>query len=235
MGGINVKAVIRYDGTGFHGFQRQKNTGLRTIQGVLEDKISAILQEKVKVIGATRTDAGVHAVRQVVNFRISKEVDLAKLKHSLNSLLPDDLKILHIKKVSHKFHSRYNAKSKIYKYIILNDSLPDPLRRNRVWHIPQKLDVEIMRKECKNFLGRHDFSSFAKKSSKSEKSPYCEILRCDVKKNNKEITIWIEGNRFLYNMVRRIVGYLVQKGLHKEKILPLLAPPEGLYLWKVKY
>jgi len=241
---MNIKAVIRYDGTNFHGFQKQKSTSprqqqhcLRTVQGVLEDKISTILQEKVKVIGATRTDAGVHALHQVVNFHISKkEIDLAKFKKSLNSLLPEDLKVLHLRKVPQKFHSRYDAKSKIYKYIILNDTnSPDPLRRNRVWYIPQKLDIEVMRRECKNFLGKHDFSGFAKKTSKTEKNPYCEILRCDITKNNKELTILIEGDRFLYNMVRRIVGYLVQKGLHKDKIYPLLAPPQGLYLYKVRY
>ncbi|MDD4908421.1 MAG: tRNA pseudouridine(38-40) synthase TruA [Candidatus Omnitrophica bacterium] len=245
----NLRLLIEYDGTPYCGWQTQtRNKSKKSIQEILEAVLSRILQEKIKVIGSGRTDAGVHAAGQVANFKTGSGIPLPKLRRALNSLLPDEIVIKSVKEVSLSFHSRYSAKSKRYRYTILNRPFPCALSRDFMFFYPRPLDVKLMKKAARPFVGRHDFSAF-RNADKKEASSVRTIKSLKLKKEGDRIHIDIEGDGFLYNMVRSIAGTLIEVGRGRiapgeaRKILRgkrrdlagPTAPAKGLCLVSVKY
>ncbi|MEW6615516.1 MAG: tRNA pseudouridine(38-40) synthase TruA [Thermodesulfobacteriota bacterium] len=243
----NIKLVIEYDGTNYHGWQIQPNAV--TIQETIEERLQKITQEEIRLIAAGRTDAGVHAVEQVANFPTNSRLEINNIQRGLNSLLPPDISIKEISEVEQDFHARYSAKSKIYRYVILNQRFPSPLYRNFSWFIPFKLNVKKMKKAVKCLIGKHDFSSF-KASGCNSHNPIREVYAISLDKSPKGFIIFeIEANAFLKQMVRNIVGTMVDVGNGKiggsefEEILRakdrkkagIMAPPQGLFLLKVNY
>ncbi len=242
-----IKMVLRYDGTCYHGWQRQKEE--RTIQGVIEEKIRIITGEFSTLIASGRTDAGVHALGQVCHFLTNSSIAPDAIRKGLNSLLPDDILIKEVQEAPDHFHARYSARSKVYEYRILNRPQPDPFLRLYSWHVPFQLNREVM-KECLNLLyGWHDFSSF--RSSGSENmNPIREMISAELQSIGDGILrIVFEADGFLRHMVRNIVGTLVKMGEGKgdvgafQKILEskdrqkagIKSPPQGLYLVTVRY
>jgi len=243
----NIKLIIRYDGSRYKGFQRLKDNDM-TIQGKIEDVLSKMTNESIEIIGSGRTDMGVHAYGQVANFKTNSKLSIEKMKSYLYEYLPEDIVITNLEEVEDRFHSRYNAKSKVYLYKIYNNKFHDPFLRRYTTHIPKKLDINLMREASKYFIGEHDFTSFASSKSK-KKSNVRTIYSINIKEDNGLIEIYFEGNGFLYNMVRIMTGALIDVG-HK-KISPSdiklmlenkdrtkssdTAPAKGLYLYKVSY
>ena len=243
----NIKMTIRYDGSRYKGFQRLKDNDM-TIQGKIEDVLSKMTNESIEIIGSGRTDMGVHAYGQVANFKTNSNLSIEKMQSYLYEYLPEDIVITNIKEVDERFHSRYNAKSKVYLYKIYNNKFHDPFLRRYTTHIPKKLDIELMKEASKYFIGEHDFTSFASSKSK-KKSNVRTVYSINIKEHNDLIEIYFEGNGFLYNMVRIIVGALVDVGSKRKEpqdIKTMLevkdrskssdtAPAKGLYLYKVRY
>ena len=241
--------TISYDGTAYHGWQIQKNK--ITIQEIIQKNISKILNTKTQVTGSGRTDAKVHALGQVAHFTAKKKLSLQKFKHSLNSLLPKDIRITKIKEVDFAFHARFRAKSKIYSYHILLDPIQDPFSRFYAYHLKEKLDLKLLKKATKFFIGKHDFSSFANKQLKGAaiNNPIKTIKRIDIINEKNMLILEFEGDGFLYKMVRNIVGILIDVATKKlsidliEKILKAKnrklatkpAKAHGLFLKEVKY
>jgi len=246
----NFKLVIEYDGTNYCGWQTQKNHKSKAIQETIEHILQQILQEKIHLIVSGRTDAGVHAQAQVANFQTNSKITLDKLQKGLNSLLPDDIKITRVGHVASAFHSRFSARSKTYRYLILNRTYPSALLKNRVYFFPQHLDVRTMQQEARCLVGRHDFKAFSRTGSRV-KDTVRTIKKITIKKTPRDplIIIEITANGFLYNMVRNIVGTLVEAGKGKlrrgelrkillsrdRKLAGSNAPSQGLYLLKVNY
>ncbi|MFH1593105.1 MAG: tRNA pseudouridine(38-40) synthase TruA [Candidatus Omnitrophota bacterium] len=244
----NIRLTIAYDGTRYGGWQIQKNT--RTIQGEIEEVLGGLFKERIRLIAASRTDAGVHARMQVANFIIKRTIEPKKIKAALNTNLPKDICIIDSKKVNYNFHSRYHAKSKVYKYTVYINQNDDPFRRNYYYRVPYALNMAGMKKAANAFLGKHDFKSFQAKSAHSKiKDTTRTIKRVTIKKEGLFIGIEIEANGFLYNMVRNIVGTLIEVGrgrLPKDSMKRIIdlrdrreagptAPAKGLTLFKVKY
>lgn len=242
----NLMIILEYDGTNYHGWQYQENAV--TVQGVLRKAIMKVTGENIDLIGASRTDAGVHALYQVANFKSNTKIPAEKLPYALNSVLPDDIAVVQAKDVDNSFHARYSAKRKKYKYIILNRKFPMPTMRNYCWHIGYPLNIEEMKKAASYLIGLHDFSAF-RASGSSKTSSIRMVYHLTIEKDEDFINIEIEANGFLYNMVRIIVGTLVYVGLGKikaDEVLDILesknrtkagitAPPQGLYLIKIMY
>ena len=241
-----VKLTIEYEGTAYAGWQRQPN--LTTIQAVLEEALFRISQQRITAIGAGRTDSGVHALGQVVSFQSEKPLASIKWASALNSHLPKDISVISSEQVPDDFHARFSAKGKIYEYRITLQSSRPALDRHRAWHLPYPLDTDAMRQAMAEFLGTHDFTSFRGQRSET-KNPICTLLHLSLQVEAPSLTIRIEGDRFLKQMVRAIVGTLVEVGNHKRSphtmqgILKAkhrqaagrTAPPHGLYLVKVLY
>ena len=241
----NIKLILAYDGSSYVGWQRQKN-GL-SIQEKMEEILKKILNENVRLISAGRTDAGVHAQAQVVNFKTSSSLPPLRIKLALNSLLPLDIRVRFAQEVDKKFHARYCAQSKIYRYYIYSGDVISPFKFKYVWHLPLVLNFQVMSEEIKFLQGRHNFSSFQAKGS-SVCNPLRNVYRVDLRKKGLLYQFEIEANGFLYKMVRIIVGTLVEVGRGKfpsGRIQALLkgknvkpgpaAPAQGLFLWKVIY
>ncbi len=243
----NIKMTIKYDGSRYKGFQRLKDNDM-TIQGKIESVLSKMTEEDVEIIGSGRTDMGVHAYGQVANFKTNSDMSIKKMKSYLYEYLPEDIVVIDLEEVEDRFHSRYNAKSKTYLYKIYNNELHDPFLRKYTMHIPRKLDLKLMREGSQYLVGEHDFTSFASSKSK-KKSNVRTITSISINENNGLIDIFVEGDGFLYNMVRIIVGALIEVGLKKispEDIKVMLeakdrtkasdtAPGKGLHLYRVKY
>ncbi len=242
----NIKLTIEYDGKDFNGWQKQPTK--LNIQGTIEQAIKLITGEDVELIASGRTDAGVHAIGQVANFKTNSQIPIDKFAIAINSKLKKSIVIKSAEEVDEKFHSRLNCKKKTYRYIINNSPEGTAIYRNLETHIPQKLDIAKMEKAIKYFEGEHDFSAF-KASGTSSKSSVRTIYKAQVIKQADKIYIELTGNGFLYNMVRIIAGTLVEVGLRKiepEKIKEIIEigkrenagktlPPNGLYLLKVEY
>ena len=240
--------IIEYEGTNFHGFQIQKKNN--TIQKNVQLILSKLLKDKISLVGSSRTDAFVHALGQSAHFDTKKKIiNLEKFIKSLNFFLNKKLiSIIEIKKRNLNFHSRYSAKGRIYKYVILNRLAPPSIHRNKTWHIRKKLNMEIMKKGSKMFLGTHDFSTF-RASNCYSKSPIRTLKKVKVKRLNDQIIIKFKSKSFLRNQVRSMVGCLKYLGekkwqlkkfkkVFKSKKRSLCAPPapaQGLYLVKVIY
>lgn len=208
----NIKMTIRYDGSRYKGFQRLKDNDM-TIQGKIEDVLSKMANESIEIIGSGRTDMGVHAYGQVANFKTASNLSVDKMKTYLYEYLPEDIVITSLEEVDGRFHSRYNAKSKVYLYKIYNNKFHDPFLRKYTTHIPKKLDIELMKEASEYFIGEHDFTSFASSKSK-KKSNVRTIYSINITETNGLVEIYFEGNGFLYNMVRIMTGALIDVG-HK--------------------
>ena len=243
----NIKMTIKYDGSRYKGFQRLKDNDM-TIQGKIEDVLSKMTNEHIEIIGSGRTDMGVHARGQVANFKTNSELSLKKMQDYLYNYLPEDIVITELEEVEERFHSRYNVKSKTYLYKIDNDKYHDPFTRRYTTHIEKKLNIDLMREASEYLVGEHDFTSFASSKSK-KKSNVREIHSIVINENNNMIDIYVQGNGFLYNMVRIIAGALIDVGSKRktpQDIKIMLenkdrskssdtAPAKGLCLYKVTY
>ncbi|MBE9546602.1 MAG: tRNA pseudouridine(38-40) synthase TruA [Proteobacteria bacterium] len=243
----NLKIIVEYDGTGYHGWQRQPHD--ITIQQTLEEKFGIITQEEIKLIGSGRTDAGVHAAGQVANFRTETRIGERNLLMGANSLLPGDVVIKDLTEVDEGFHARYDAKSKVYLYQILNSPFPSALYRNYSWFINSLLDIDMIRTAALQLIGTHDFSSFCAANSDTV-NHVREVMDVNVRREDGGmIKFFIEADGFLRHMVRNIVGTLVDVGRGKlstsgfldimesrdRKMAGITAPPQGLFLIEVKY
>ena len=242
----NIKLIIEYDGTNYVGWQRQKN-GV-SIQEQIEKAINKVTGEKVHLIGSGRTDKGVHAKGQVANFITRSTIPPSRFKLALNNNLPEDIVILNSEKVSDDFHSRYDAIGKRYKYLIYNNPIRGALYRNFAYQVPYHLDYKEMEMAMSFFIGTHDFMSFMV-SKNNVRTTTKTITQTSLNKKGNIIFFTIEGDGFLYNMVRIIVGTLVDIGrgkikgtsiphiisLKNRKFAGPTAPPQGLYLEKVYY
>jgi len=251
----NLKLILAYDGSSFVGWQRQAS-GI-SVQQVLEETLEKIAGTRVIARGASRTDTGVHAMGMAVSFHWPAErLAPEKLQRALNALLPDSIRALRLARVSSDFHARFDARWKLYRYRILNAPVADPFRRESVWFIHRPLDLEGMRKAAGLMAGRHDFSSFAANPGYERSTMMRHIRRCEVIRRRagppftgNEIHVEVDGNSFLYKMVRTMVGTLVEVGLGKReagsirelirsrdrKLAGKTAPAHGLYLMWVKY
>ena len=242
----NIKLVLEYDGTAYHGWQRQ--TTAQTVQGIIEAKIRLITKKKVNLIGAGRTDAGVHAKGQAANFRTTAKLKPNAWQRALNSLLPSDIAVKEAMQVSENFHARFSAKKKIYQYRILYRPYRSALERLSVWHFPHSLNLAAMKRAAQALIGRHDFTAF-KGSGGETNTDRCHLKRLTLRRSGDLITITIEADRFLQHMVRNIVGTIVEVGRGKKKAHEMkqillsrdrrqagpTAPPQGLCLIEVKY
>lgn len=242
----NIKLIIEYDGSKFNGWQRQKNAV--SIEEIVEQSIKKIVNEEIKIIGSSRTDAGVHARGQTANFMTTTRIPVDRLPAAINSQLPNEIAIINAEEVSHDFHSRYSSKGKQYSYTILNRKSPPALLRNYVTHFPYELDYNLMIRASRHFIGTHDFQGF-KSTGSSVKTSVRTIRLLELVKNDNTITMFIEADGFLYNMVRIIAGTLIDVGRGKipEETIPGIilsrdrkragqtAPATGLCLEKIYY
>jgi tRNA pseudouridine38-40 synthase len=209
----NYKLILSYDGTDFHGWQRQPKK--RTVQGTLEDSLTQITQKKINITGAGRTDAGVHAQAQVANFKASLSLEDDELFRALNSLLPQDVRVTSLERTDLDFHARKMAKSKIYQYRIVNSTNISPFIMRYVLHWPSSLKVQSMREAALLFIREADFTSF---SSNRLLDPVRKVTRSELHKKGNEIIYTVEANGFLRYMVRTMAGTLLEVG--KGKLLP---------------
>lgn len=243
----NYKLILQYDGTRYNGWQRQGNTD-NTIQGKLNEIISRYLGEEVDIAGSGRTDAGVHALAQVANFKTSKCFDKEKFLREMNTFLPQDIRITEVVSVDDRFHARLSAISKTYEYVIDNAPVADVFARKYSCRAEDILDVEKMRKAAELLTGTHDYTSFCG-NKKFKKSPVRTVTDITITEADGKIRIAFTGNGFLQNMVRIMAGTLIEVGLGKRESLSMsaiieaksreaagmMAPPEGLFLKEVRY
>jgi len=245
---FKYQILIEYVGTSFRGWQIQKKG--KTIQGLIQEKISKILKEKIVLFGSGRTDKGVHAIEQSAHFECQKKIEnFDKFLSSINFFLHKDLvTVLMIKKKNQNFHSRFSAKMRIYKYIIINRLSVPVLDQKRAWHVIKKLDLESMKNAAKKLVGTKDFSTFRKNSCRA-KSPIKTMKSVKITKRKNKIEIEFQSQSFLQQQVRSMVGCLKYVGekkwslkkfsfvMNKKKRILCAppAPPEGLYLVRVIY
>ncbi len=242
----NIKLILEHDGTSYHGWQKQP--GLSTIQKALEDSLFCLFRERIETTAAGRTDAGVHAKGQVVNFFTHASISSTSIQPALNNYLPKDIRVKKAHEVDMDFHAQKSALRRVYGYSIYNSGFLSPFHRNFVWWVPFDLEIDLMREAGKFLVGEHDFSSFQSQGS-STSLTLREIKKLSIFKKGKFVLIYIEANSFLYKMARNIVGTLVEIGRKKivagemKKILEArdrriagpTAPPQGLCLVRVEY
>ncbi|WLR55004.1 tRNA pseudouridine(38-40) synthase TruA [Mesobacillus subterraneus] len=242
-----IKCTISYDGTGFSGYQVQP--GKRTVQGELEKTLERLNKgTSIRVNASGRTDAGVHARGQVIHFDTTLEIEPARWLKALNSLLPDEIAVLSVDIAESDFHARFDAVGKEYRYFLLLSKHRNPFQRNYAYQFQYELDLEAMREASKQLLGTHDFTSFC--SARTEVEDRVRTLKeIDFYEENGLLVLRFVGDGFLYNMVRILVGTLLEVGAGRRapnSMLQLLedmdrtragktAPGHGLYLWKVFY
>ena len=204
-----IKIEFAYDGRNFSGFQTLKDK--RTIQGTLEEALSKLLNEPIKIVGSGRTDAGVSALRQVAHFDTNSTIIATNICFAVNKLLPQDLQVYSSKKVSDNFHARFSAKSKTYKYMVYESQHINPVYQNFMYRSDKQLDVQKMIKASTFLIGKHNFKAFAT-FDKDVKNFERIINKIEINKKGNIISFVINGNAFLYNMVRIIVGTLIDVG-----------------------
>ncbi|KGO13196.1 pseudouridine synthase [Clostridium botulinum] len=212
----NIKLKLEYDGTNYYGWQKQKNEKFITLQGTLEKVISNITKEKVEIIGVSRTDSGVHAKGYVCNFFTNTRIPPKNLQKVINNNLPPDIVVLSSEEASSEFHSRFCSKGKTYEYTVLNSSQPIAIGRNYIFQFKDKLNIDNMKVASRYFIGTHDFSAFKTKGS-SVKTSVRTISKFEINKKSDFIKFIITADGFLYNMVRIIVGTLIEIGLSKRE------------------
>jgi tRNA pseudouridine38-40 synthase len=240
----NYKMLIQYDGTDYAGWQIQANDV--TIQQKISDGIKIILKEDINLIGSGRTDAGVHALGQVANFRTVNNIDIYRFRYSLNSMLPFDISIIKMDEVAEEFNSRYDARKRSYIYLITK--IKSPFYNKYSYHYKGKIDCSKLNLLSKSLVGEKDFTSFSKNNSEIE-NKNCNIYNIHFKETKNIIVAIIEANRFLHGMVRAIMGtllYAQKNNLDEEFIASIInakdreaakeaVPAKGLFLFKVKY
>ncbi len=245
---FKYQILVEYVGTNFRGWQIQKKG--KTIQGLVQEKISKILKEKIILLGSGRTDAGVHAIEQSAHFECKREIiNFDRFLKSINHFLKKDLvSVLKIKKRNQNFHARFSAKMRIYRYVIINRLSEPVLDESRGWHVINKLDLELMKKAAKKLIGTKDFSTFRASSCRA-KSPIKTIKSAKINFKNNKIEIEFKSRSFLQQQVRSMVGCLKFVGEKKwsvKKFVAIMnskkrilcappAPPFGLYLARVIY
>jgi tRNA pseudouridine38-40 synthase len=245
-----LKLTVAYDGTHYSGWQFQPERP--TVQGTIEAAIAAVTQEAVRIVGSGRTDAGVHALGQAVSFQTDSSLAADVLKKALNANLPDDVVVLTIAEAPSDFHAIRDAISKRYRYVIHDDRDRDVFRRRYAWHYRHRLDERAMHRAAQALVGTHDFESYETQGTPRE-STVRTVTEISVKRGCGDqqslVVLEIEANGFLYNMVRTIVGTLVQvgRGLQPEtwpgevlagrdrRLAGMTAPPQGLFLLRVQY
>ena len=248
----NVKIIYQYDGSKFSGFQRQKDNNVKTVQGEIEKIILKAFSQNINMISSGRTDKGVHAIEQVSNFLIDGNIPLEAIKRQINKSLKGEVKILNITEANENFNARFDAKNRAYLYIMRTEEDITPFESNYITGLKEKVEAEKFQKIMDSFIGKHDFSSFMKKD-KAYRNPVREIfyIKCyyDKKFGKNQVNIEICGNGFLKTMVRIMIGsaLAVYFGKEKENYIikrlknpdadnkKILAPSEGLYLYKVNY
>jgi len=240
----NIRLIIAYDGSSFFGFQIQPNA--RTIQGELEMALSKITKEDIEVVGSGRTDAGVHAINQVVNFKTNSRIPVDKITIALNSLLPDSIVAKDAREVPLDFHSRFSAKSRSYIYLLYTSSYPSPFLRNYAWYLEEKPDIKRMLDILDIFKGQKDFTSFSRSNGEGTVR---EVYDISLINRDPFIIFYVKANGFLRGMVRLIVRVIVDAGYGitgREEVISILeakrrglikgtAPPGGLYLYNIEY
>lgn len=243
----NYKLTIQYDGTRYKGWQSQKSTDV-TIQGKLNAVFSQLEGKEVELQGSGRTDAGVHAIGQIANVHLSVEMEISQILDYVNHYLPEDIGVVDIEEVPERFHARLSATRKTYIYRIFNSSAPNVFERKWMYTIPETLDLSAMEQAAQYLEGTHDFAAFCTNRSK-KKSMVRTIYQIEISRKKQEVDIIITGNGFLHNMVRIMVGTLVEVGQNKrkpEEVADILKsekrenagitmPAKGLTLWKVDY
>ncbi|RKU05992.1 tRNA pseudouridine(38-40) synthase TruA [Candidatus Poribacteria bacterium] len=242
----NIKITIEYDGTNYHGWQIQPNA--ITIQAAIQDALTKITKTQTQIIGAGRTDAGVHAAGQVANFHTHSQMSSTAFQKALNATLPRDIVIIDVEEVPPDFHARFSAVSRTYRYTILNRTYPSALLRNNAYFFPEPIDVQGADTACRSLVGVRDFSSF-QRSGSERINPTCEIYECRCLREEDLVYFEIEADAFLRGMVRAIVGTFLKLNdkedginqLHKilnaqdRSAAGASAPPHGLSLLRVKY
>jgi len=246
----NIKLIIEYDGTGFNGWQAQVNgKRLRTIQEEIEKAAKRLFGKKISLIGASRTDSGVHAKAHVANFRTDSKLPLTNIKNGLNSFLPRQISIISSEEVTLKFHSRIDSIGKLYKYAIINRKSRSPLLERYAAFVPHDLDLTMMRRAAKHLIGKKDFKSFQSSNKKEKSSSVRTVKKIEIIPRAPIIEIYIRADGFLYNMARNIAGTLIEVGRGRfkpGKVKEILgkrhrpsagytAPAKGLCLEKVFY
>ncbi|WP_371376891.1 tRNA pseudouridine(38-40) synthase TruA [Sporomusa aerivorans] len=243
----NIKLILAYDGSHYHGFQRQANA--MTVQQIVEERLAKIFGQTLKISGAARTDTGVHACGQVISFYTGGSIPVERIPLATRGLLPPDIVVVGASEEPHEFHARISAKGKIYRYRLLNTRLANPFERNYAWHFAHSLDVPLMHKAAQAVVGTHDFSAF-RAAGGAPVSPVRTIMAAGCSRVDKsiiEFEFW--GTGFLYHMVRNLVGTLVEVGQHRltpadfaavlaggdRHAAGITAPPQGLYLMEVRY
>ena len=250
MDTLKLKLTIAFDGTAYQGWQVQK-IGLG-VQQKVEEALAKLFPSAPRVHGSSRTDTGVHALGLVAHFEVpvaEGSMPPAKLLLAINAWLPEDIRVLGVSRAAAKFHARFDAAGKQYRYFVWNHPAMNPLLRHRAWHVKRQLDLPAMRRAAKLFVGRHDFRSFRTNPTYDTDSTVRTVRRCDLRRNGPLLTFIIEGDGFLYKMCRGIVGTLVQVGEGKiapeevtdifaqcdRRVAGMTAPACGLILWKVFY
>ena len=243
----NIKLVLEYDGSAYHGWQRQ--AGSLSIQEVMETRLGVMLGHKVGVYASGRTDAGVHAKGQAVNFHTRTNLTPDEILRGLNSLLPDDIVVLNAGEMDQSFHARFSAVSKVYEYHILNRAVPSALLRNYAWHVRRPLALAPMEQCLRRIHGRNDFSAFMASGSRAS-STERDMLRAVLDQPWPDrLRFTLEANGFLRRMVRNLIGTIVEVGKGKRtaddfeciirsgdrKRAGMTAPGHGLYLVSVNY
>ena len=247
---LKFKLVIAYDGTAYEGWQVQKiGTG---VQQIVETALAKLFPSAPRLHSSSRTDTGVHALGMVAHFEIPRaefKMAVRRLALAINAWLPEDVRVVSASGAKEKFHARFDAGGKQYRYFVWNHPAMNPLLRRNAWHVPRKLDLKAMRAAAKLFVGRHDFQSFSANPGYKKQTTVRRLTRCDVKKSGAQFTFIIEGDGFLYKMCRGVVGTIVQAGLGKfppeeiktmlakadRRVAGMTAPAHGLVLWKVFY
>jgi tRNA pseudouridine38-40 synthase len=242
----NIFLKISFDGRNYHGFQIQPNA--ITVQEVLEKTLSKITGEDISVIGCSRTDSGVHANEFCLNFKTENPIPIEGLIRALNSNLPEDIAVLSAELRDNDFHSRYSAKEKEYRYLIYNSKIKNPFMAGKTLFYDREIDVSLLKKACKRFLGKHDFAAFSA-SGREYKSTVRTIKSFTIKKKGDIVEITVSADGFLYNMVRILVGTLLEvneKRINVKDISKIIEKKErscagrtvsgeGLYLNRVIY
>ncbi|HDP70171.1 MAG TPA: tRNA pseudouridine(38-40) synthase TruA [Actinobacteria bacterium] len=242
----NIKLILQYNGKNYYGFQRQPNKP--TIQGEVEKALSTLLRERISIIGSGRTDAGVHAFRQVANFRTNSDTSVYRLKWSVNALLPSDIVVIEACEVGDNFDSRRDAISREYHYFILNRGYPTVFVPDFCYFLARSLNFALMQEAADKFLGVHNFSSFCVRKGWKDESYVKTVYEVKCSKDEHGlIKIGIKADSFLHHMVRCMVGALIQVGLgnleieeipkilERKKRVGYLAPSQGLILMNVQY
>jgi len=251
----NLKLTLAYDGADLCGYELQP--GKRTVRGEIEKALFLVLKKKVSIVSSSRTDAGVHALQNVINFKTSQKIPVDRISPALNSLLPEDIRVLKAEEKGESFNSRFEAKSKEYEYLIYNGEILPPSLRAFVWQVKPKLNVAAMQKAAKQLVGQNDFSSFC--AARSDDKDFVRTIYSFSIRHSafgiwdgqkiKIIRLKVKGGGFLYKMVRNIAGTLVEVGLGRftpENVKTILAaqnrrqagktaPAHGLCLLRVNY